>query len=276
MKPFTAALALQTGRVSPQTIINTAPGKIQLAGYTISDHKNYGMLTVEQIVQKSSNVGTVRMAQRMQAREMWEMFTSVGFGQKPQTEVPGATSGRLKPHKKWGPEGLATMSYGYGLQTSMLQLARAYTVFARDGEVAPLTFLQSSTPAAGVRVFSPQVALDMRHILQMASGTGGTAPKSQPPGYSVGGKTGTARKWDGNAYSQTKYHSFFVGISPISSPRLVVAVMIDEPRGGVYYGGEVAAPVFADVVQNALRTLGVVPDLPVKPDLTVTAVEESI
>jgi cell division protein FtsI (penicillin-binding protein 3) len=203
------------------------------------------------------------------------MYTRVGFGQKPQVEVPGAASGRVRPYKNWRPVEQATMSYGYGISVSMMQLARAYTAFARDGEMAQLTFLQSDAPAPAVRVFSPQVARDMRHMLQMAAGKGGTAPKSQAVGYSVGGKTGTARKLVGRAYSESKYRSFFVGLAPVSNPRLVVAVMIDEPGNGVYYGGEVAAPAFADIVQNALRTLGVPPDLAVQPDLTVVAVEES-
>jgi cell division protein FtsI (penicillin-binding protein 3) len=275
MKPFTAALALETRRVSPGTVINTAPGRMQVAGFTISDTSNHGALTVEQVVQKSSNIGTAKMAMQMQPREMWEFFTRIGLGQKPQIEVPGAVTGRLRPYKSWRPVEQMTMAYGYGLSASMLQLARAYTVFARDGELIPLTLLAADAPAAGYRVLSPATAQEVRRMLQMAAGPGGTAPKAQALGYSVGGKTGTARKLVGRSYSEQKYRAFFVGLAPVYQPRLVVAVMVDEPSRGVYYGGEIAAPVFAEVVQNALRTLGVAPDLPVKPDITVTAVEES-
>ncbi|MDE2048232.1 MAG: penicillin-binding protein 2, partial [Betaproteobacteria bacterium] len=235
----------------------------------------HGAITVQQIVQKSSNIGTAKIAMQMQPREMWEMFTRVGLGQKPQIEVPGAVAGRLRPYKHWRPVEQMTMAYGYGLSASVLQLAHAYTVFARDGELVPLTLLASDTPAVGTRVLSPGTVREVRKMLQMAAGPGGTAPKAQTLGYSVGGKTGTARKLVGHSYSDKKYRAFFVGIAPIDHPRLVVAVMVDEPSKGVYYGGEIAAPVFADIVQSTLRSLGVAPDLPVKPDITVTAVEEN-
>jgi cell division protein FtsI (penicillin-binding protein 3) len=277
MKPFTAALAIESKRVTPSTLINTAPGHMQIAGFTISDHNNNGTLSVAQIVQKSSNIGTAKLAMQMQPHEMWDMFTHVGLGQRPQLEVQGAVSGKLRPYKSWRPVEQVTMSYGYGLSASLVQLARAYTVFARDGELIPLTLLAqpSGTTAAGTRVLSPNTVTDIRKMLQAAAGPGGTAPKAQTAGYSVGGKTGTARKLVGREYSEQKYRSFFVGMSPIYQPRLVVAVMVDEPAKGVYYGGEISAPVFAEVVQNALRILGVAPDLPVKPDVSVQAVEEN-
>ncbi len=277
MKPFTAALAIESKRVTPSTLINTSPGRMQIAGYTISDHNNNGTLSVAQIVQKSSNIGTAKLALQMQPHEMWDMFTNVGLGQRPQLEVQGAVSGKLRPYKSWRPVEQVTMSYGYGLSASLVQLARAYTVFARDGELIPLTLLAQpgGAPVAGARVISVNTASDIRKMLQAAAGAGGTAPKAQTAGYSVGGKTGTARKLVGREYSEQKYRSFFVGMSPIYQPRLVVAVMVDEPAKGVYYGGEISAPVFAEVVQNALRILGVAPDLPVKPDVSVTAVEES-
>jgi cell division protein FtsI (penicillin-binding protein 3) len=275
MKPFTAALAMETRRANANSLINTSPGRIQVAGYTISDHHDNGTLSLAQVVQKSSNIGTAKLAMQMQPREMWELYTRVGLGQRPQIEVPGAVSGRVRPYKNWRPVEQMTMSYGYGLSTTMLQLTRAYTVFARDGELIPLTLLAAETPAPGVRVLSETTARETRKMLQLAAGPGGTAPKAQPAGYSVGGKTGTARKLVGREYSEKKYRSFFVGLAPVYQPRLVVAVMIDEPGKGTYYGGEVAAPVFAEVVQNALRTLGVAPDLPVKPDVTVAAVVES-
>ena len=263
MKPFIVSLALEKKLVTPQTPINTAPGRILISGLPITDSHPHGVLTVEQVIQKSSNVGTVKMAMQMQPREMWEIFTHAGFGQKPQIDFPGAVTGRLRPYKSWRPIEQATMSYGYGLSTSLLQLARAYTVFAHDGEVMPVSILRQTEPAAGQRVISPETARTMRQMLRLAAGPGGTAPKAQAIGYSVGGKTGTARKAEGKGYGN-KYRSWFVGLAPVDKPRIVVAVMVDEPGKGVYFGGDVAAPVFSQVVQQTLRMMNVPPDLDVK------------
>ncbi|WP_300552953.1 penicillin-binding protein 2 [Limnohabitans sp. Rim8] len=275
MKPFTVALALQQGLVKPETPIQTAPGKITITGSTISDVHAYGVLTVNEVIQKSSNVGTVKMAMQLQPREMWEMFADLGFGQKPQLPFPGVVSGRLRPYKTWRPVEQATMSYGYGVSSSLFQVARAYTVFARDGEIVPATLMKTNQPVVGTRVFSPEHAIAMRKMLQMASGPGGTGQKAQTMGYSVGGKSGTARKQEGKGYASKKYRGFFVGIAPIDQPRIVVAVMIDEPSNGVYYGGAVAAPVFSQTVQQTLRLMGVQPDMAVKPQIVAKAVEES-
>ena len=275
MKPFIAALALEKGLVRPETTIQTAPGRITIGGSTIGDAHPYGVLTVNEIIQKSSNVGTVKMAMQMQPREMWELYSEIGFGQKPQVPFPGAVSGRLRPHKSWRPIEQATMSYGYGLSASLFQLARAYSVFARDGELVPVTMLKSNEPAPGMRVFDAKHAAAVRHMLHLAAGPGGTAQKAQTMGYSVGGKTGTARKQEGKGYAAKKYRGWFVGLAPVDKPRIVVAVMIDEPTAGKYYGGEVAAPVFSATVQQTLRLLGVQPDMNVKPQIVVNAVEES-
>jgi cell division protein FtsI (penicillin-binding protein 3) len=275
MKPFIAAWAIETGRVSAGTPIATAPGSITITGSTIRDAHPHGVLTVSEVIQKSSNVGTVKMAMQMERREIWELYSQLGFGQKPQLQFPGAVSGRLRPYKSWRPIEQATMSYGYGLSTSLLQLARAYTVFARDGEVIPVSMLKRDAPVAGVRVLKRETARDLREMLRLAAGPGGTAPKAQAIGYSVGGKTGTAHKQEGKEYVTDKYRAWFVGIAPIEKPRIVVAVMVDEPSNGVHYGGDVAAPVFAQVVQQALRTLGVAPDLDVKPQIVATGVAES-
>jgi cell division protein FtsI (penicillin-binding protein 3) len=278
MKPFTVGLALETGRVKPNTVIDTAPGRMTITGSTISDVHPHGLLTVEQVIQKSSNVGTTKIAMQMQPREMWEMYTAIGLGQKPQIAFPGAVSGRLRPYKSWRPIEQATMSYGYGLSASLFQLAQAYTVFARDGELIPVTITRAEQPVGGVRVFSVETAREMRHMLQMAAGEGGTGPLAQTIGYSVGGKSGTAHKQEGKGYAEKKYRSWFVGVAPIDHPRIVVAVMVDEPSNGKYYGGAVAAPVFSQVVQQTLRTLGVAPDLEVKPQIVAhksEAVEES-
>ena len=275
MKPFAVALALEKGLVKPETPIQTAPGRITITGSTITDAHPHGVLTVNEVIQKSSNVGTVKMAMQLEPREMWEMFAQVGFGQKPQLPFPGVVSGRLRPYKTWRPIEQATMSYGYGISGSLFQVARAYTVFARDGEVVPATLMKAEQQVQGVRVFSAENAKSMRKMLQMAAGPGGTAQKAQTMGYSVGGKTGTAHKQEGKGYAGKKYRGFFVGMAPIEAPRIVVAVMIDEPTNGRYYGGDVAAPVFSQTVQQTLRMMGVQPDMAVKPQIVAKSVEES-
>jgi cell division protein FtsI (penicillin-binding protein 3) len=269
MKPFIAAWALETGRVRPETLIDTTPGRMQMAGHVISDHKPYGVLSVADVIKKSSNVGTVKLAMQLPPQEMWELYAQVGMGQRPQIEFPGVVSGKLRPWKTWRPIEQATMSYGYGVSVSLLQLARAYTVFARDGELIPLTLLRRDEPARGVRVLSAQTVRQVREMLRAATGPEGTAPKAQAIGYSVGGKTGTAVKQTGRQYTKGSYRSWFVGIAPISDPRIVVAVMVDEPTRGGFYGGEVAAPVFSQVVQQALRVLDVPTDLEVQPQIVV-------
>ena len=274
MKPFTAALALERGPWKPGTRIDTSPGHIVVTGSRINDAHPHGVLTLAEVIQKSSNVGTVKLAQQMPARAMWEMFTGIGLGQRPQIDFPGAVTGRLRPYKSWRPVEQATMSYGYGLSASLLQLAQAYTVFARDGELIPLTMLKAADgapPVTGRRVFEPAHASAVREMLRLAAGPGGTAPRAQALGYSVAGKTGTARKLEGKVYSTSKYRSFFVGVAPATQPRIVVAVMIDEPSRGVYYAGEVAAPVFSQVVQHTLRLMNVAPDLDVKAQISAPA-----
>jgi cell division protein FtsI (penicillin-binding protein 3) len=275
MKPFVIALALEKGLVKPETIIQTAPGKITISGSTITDAHPHGALTVNEVIQKSSNVGTVKMAMQMQPHEMWEMFSQVGLGQKPQVPFPGVVSGRLRAYKTWRPIEQATMSYGYGLSASLFQLARAYSVFARDGELVPVTLLKVNDRAPGVRVMEARHAHEVLNMLHMVTGPGGTAPKAQTMGYSVGGKTGTAHKQEGKGYADKKYRGFFVGIAPVDNPRIVVAVMIDEPSAGKYFGGDVAAPVFSETVQQTLRMLGVQPDMAVRPQIVANAVEES-
>lgn len=308
MKPITVALAMETRRVRPDTVIATAPGRLTIDGSTISDSHAHGDLTVAQVIQKSSNVGTAKIALQMQPREMWEMFSAVGLGKKPQLGFPGAVTGRLRPYKSWRRIEQVTMSYGYGLSSSLFQIAQAYSIFATDGELVPMTLIKrdqgdkppliaegngprptlafktafrpeavashpSSTPEAepvqvhGTPVISPETARAVRQMLQLTTGPGGTAPKAQAMGYSVGGKTGTAHKQEGRGYASNKYRSWFVGIAPISKPRIIVAVMVDEPGNGQYYGGLVAAPVFSQVVQQTLKRLGVLPDIEVQSQI---------
>ncbi|WP_418116707.1 peptidoglycan D,D-transpeptidase FtsI family protein [Variovorax sp. 350MFTsu5.1] len=266
MKPITIATALQLGRVTPKTIIDTNPGRITVSGATIHDDENFGVLTVEGVIQKSSNVGATKISQRMSAQEMWNSLTAVGLGQKPQTPFPGAVTGRLRPWKSWRPIEQATMSYGYGLSASLFQIAHAYTAFAHDGEVIPISLLKNhGEEPPGVQVFSPLVASEVRQMMHMAAAPGGTAPLAQTVGYSVGGKTGTAHKQVGKGYASNKYRAWYTGMSPIDKPRIIVAVMVDEPSAGKYFGGLVAAPVFSQVVQQTLRIMNVVPDLAVTP-----------
>ncbi|HCX81073.1 MAG: cell division protein [Curvibacter sp. RIFCSPHIGHO2_12_FULL_63_18] len=278
MKPFTIGLALETKRVTPQTIIDTTPGRITITGSTISDSHPNGVLTVEGVIQKSSNVGTTKIAMQMESREMWDLFTQAGFGQKPQIAFPGAVSGRLRPYKTWRPIEHATMSYGYGLSASLFQMVRSYTVFSHDGQLIPATLTKNSEPAVGVQVLSPRTAGQIRKMLQMAASPGGTGQKAQTMGYSVGGKSGTAYKLIGKSYGtdkNRKYRGWFVGMAPIDNPRIVVGVMIDEPSAGKHYGGDVAAPVFSETVQQTLRIMGVQPDMAVRPQIVADVVEES-
>ena len=276
MKPITIGMALELGRVRNDTVIDTSPGKYALGGFTISDTHNYGALTVDGVIQKSSNIGALKVAQRMAPQEMWNVHTALGYGQKPQIAFPGAASGRLRPWKSWKPVEQATIAYGYGLSASLFQMARSYTVFSNDGRVIPATMLKVSEPPAGAQVFSPKTAELVRHMLWLAAGPGGTGQKAQTVGYSVGGKSGTARKQQGKGYAAGKYRAWFTGMAPIDNPRIIVAVMVDEPSNGVIYGGAVAAPVFSEVVQQTLRMMGVAPDMAVKPQIVANAVEEPL
>ncbi len=278
MKPFTIGLALNTGRVKTSTVIDTSPGSVTITGATIRDAHPHGALTVEQVIQVSSNVGTTKIAMQMPATEMWETFSSAGFGQKPQIEFPGAVSGRLRPGKTWRPIEQATASYGYGLSASLFQMVRSYTVFSHDGQIIRATLLKNNEQPAGVPVFTADTAAKVRKMLQMAAGPGGTGPKAQTAGYSVGGKSGTAYKQVGKGYGSDgnrKYRSWFVGMAPIDQPRIVVGVMLDEPSAGKYFGGEVAAPVFSETVQQTLRVMGVQPDIAIRPQVVATGVQES-
>lgn len=265
MKPFTIGLALEEGKVRFDTQIQTAPGKLTIGPATIHDSHPYGLLTVAQVIQKSSNVGASKIALSMQPEDMWRMFDSLGFGTPLKLGFPGEASGRLRPAKTWKPIEQATMSYGHGLSVTLIQLAHAYMAFARDGDLVPLLLTKADGPVASDKsVYSAQTAHEIRAMLEMVVQPGGTAPRAQIPGYRVAGKTGTAHKIEGGVYAN-KYIASFVGFAPASDPRLIVAIMVDEPSAGKYYGGEVAAPAFAQLMEGALRTLGVPQDIPLKP-----------
>lgn len=263
MKPLTIAIALEKGAVKPDT--NMVIGAKYLVGpKPITDTHPYGNLTVAQIIQKSSNIGTAKIAMNsLSAEEMWDFYTAVGFGQAPKIGFPGAVAGTVHPFKKWMPTDQARIAFGYGISASLFQVARAYTVFARDGELVPLTIERSPEFKPGTKILSPKTAIEMRNMMEAVTEPGGTAIKAQAEGFRVGGKTGTAHKLVGKGYGN-KYRAYFAGLAPVSAPRIVVAVMIDEPTGGSHYGGDVAAPVFSTIVSETLHTLNVLPDNKVK------------
>jgi cell division protein FtsI (penicillin-binding protein 3) len=269
MKPFIAAHAIDSGRVTPTTTLATA--SFAVSGFPVTDVHAYPQLTVAEIIQKSSNVGVAKLAMQLPTREMWELYAGLGFGQRPQLDFPGVASGKLRPHKSWKPVDQSRLAYGYGLSASLLQMARSYTVFSRDGELIPVSMARLDAPPAGTRVFKPETARQLREMLRAAAGPGGTAPAAMTPGYSVGGKSGTAHKQEGAGYAKDKYRSWFVGLAPVEAPRVIVGVMVDEPSAGKHYGGAVAAPVFSQVVAATLRTQGVAPNLEVKPAITAAA-----
>lgn len=274
MKPITVALALQLKRVTPSTVFATT-GKFNYEGATISDTHNYGSLTVSGIIQKSSNIGTTKIAMLLKAQEMWDMYANLGLGQAPKLGFPGAVAGRVRPAKSWRPIEQATMSYGYGLSVSLMQVAHAYTIFAHDGELIPITMFRTNGPATGDQVVSPQVARDVRAMMETVTAPGGTAPEAQVMGYRVGGKTGTAYKHVGKGYDRSKYRASFIGLAPMSNPRIIVAVSVDEPSAGSHYGGAVAGPVFAAITGGTLRALNVQPDSPIRQLVVSDKVQES-
>ncbi|TDR30831.1 peptidoglycan D,D-transpeptidase FtsI family protein [Hydromonas duriensis] len=277
LKPFAVSLALEQGVVAPTTMIDAQGGKLTIGDATISDSHPNGALTVEQVIQKSSNVGTSKIALKLKPEDMWNMFNNLGFGQSYKVGFPSVAAGILRPYKSWMPIEQATMSYGHGIAMSLLQLTHAYTVFARDGDIIPLTFIKASTADAvqGKKVYSPKTVAAMRKMMEMATEPGGTAPKAQVIGYRVAGKTGTAYKVEGNGYNKNKYVASFAGLAPASKPRIVVTVMVDEPPAAEHFGGLIAAPVFSQIVSETLRTLSVAPDAPYKTAISTVGVEES-
>lgn len=258
MKPFTVALALEKGKVGPTTMIPTGTGRMTIGTATIGDTHSNGTISVAQVIEKSSNIGTAKIALQMQPQEMWEMFTSVGFGQQPRYGFPGAVAGRVRPYKSWRPIEQATMSYGHGISVSLFQMAQSYMIFARDGDMIPLTFFKRDDMPAGRQIISEKTAREMRQMLEMVTGNEGTARRAQVAGYRVAGKTGTAYKIENGRYVR-KYVGSFVGFAPASDPRVIIAVMIDEPTVG-HYGGSAAAPVFSSVAADVLRAMNISPD----------------
>lgn len=261
LKPFTVASAIEVGNVTPETMIQTSPGYISIGPATIRDAHPQGLLSVAQVIQKSSNVGAAKMALALDRKTMWNFYSQVGFGHITNIGFPGEARGRLRDFKTWRPIEQATMSYGHGISLTLLQLARAYTVFANEGEVKPVSMFKQMDVPVGEQVFSPTTANNVKDMLELVVQPGGTALKAQVPGYRVAGKTGTAHKPGVGGYEAHKYVSSFVGMAPASKPRLIVAVMVDEPSNGQYYGGSVAAPIFSRVMGESLRMLSVPQDM---------------
>ncbi len=263
LKPFTVASALEAGGIKPDTIFQTAPGTLTIGKATISDSHREGPLTVAQVIQKSSNVGAAKIALTLSPQTLWETFSRSGFGASTGSGFPGEVNGKLRPYQTWRPIEQATMSYGHGIAVNLLQLARAYTLFSEEGKLKPVSLLKVTTPVVGKQVISRDTALAVSKMLEMVVQPGGTAPLAQISGYRVAGKTGTSHKLEGKGYAKDRYIATFVGYAPVSKPRLIIAVMLDEPSAGQYFGGTVAAPVFSQVMVGALRILNVPHDAPI-------------
>jgi cell division protein FtsI (penicillin-binding protein 3) len=277
LKPFTMGLALDLGRITLNTQFNTGNGQILFHGERITDVSRQKSLDPMGIMTKSSNIGMALISEKLKNKEMWTRFTELGFGHAPDIGFPGAAAGRLRPWERWRPIEKATMAYGYGLSTSLMQLARAYTAFARDGDMVNLTLIKRKDSPATVPVYPPDIAREIRLMLEASTGPEG-AKLAQVQGYRVAGKSGTARKWVNGEYSKKFYRSSFAGFGPVSDPRIVVALSIDEPSGEHYYGGRVAAPVFAEIMGRTLRMMGVEPDAPVESEVVAktTALEQGV
>ncbi len=262
MKPIAAAAALEFGGYSPSTRIDTSPGYMSIGPATIHDAHPHDVLTLAEVVKKSSNVGSAKIALSLEKKKLWNTFNGLGFGAKTKVGFPGEARGKVRDYTTWRPIEQATMSYGHGISVTLLQMARAYTVFANDGKLMPVSLMKRDKQPEGHQVFSPKVANDVKDMLEMVVQPGGTGLKAQVAGYRVGGKTGTAHKLGPQGYEKDKYVGSFVGLAPASNPRYIMAVVIDEPTLGGYYGGTVAAPVFSTVMSEVLRLMSVPHDAP--------------
>ncbi len=276
LKPFTIACALESGKFSSNTVIDTTPGVLQVGDRTIRDVHNYGVLTVAGVIEKSSNVGASKIALALNKKSIWEMLRHVGFGQATGAQLPGEVPGLLNPPSSWVPVEQASISFGYGISVTPLQLARAYLTLANDGQAMPLTLRRSESLAQGERVMSQITARRVQSMLELAVSNAGTGKAAQVADYRVAGKTGTVRKLTAGGYSEEKYVAWFAGFAPATSPRLVMVVAVDEPTRGGYYGGEIAAPVFGRVMTGALRLLDVAPDAPRQSPRLMTVKSEQV
>ena len=273
IKPVVVALSIDEGKVRPHSLIDTSPGWYKIGPAVIHDTSNHGAMTVAEAVQKSSNIALAKLALNLPAETIWTKYQQYGLGSRPELTFPGVASGKVRPYQRWRPIEQATMAYGYGLSTSLLQIAQVYTAYAGDGRMHRVSLMLGDTGAGAAgealpstarhpAVTTPATARAIRAMLEMATGVGGTGRAAAVEGYRIGGKTGTARKQVGATYTKNRYRALFVGMAPMSDPRLIVAVMIDDPAGKAFYGGTVAGPVFSGVTGGALQLLGVPPDAP--------------
>ena len=262
VKPFTVAAALQAGIVRPDSILDTRPGFMKVGRHTISDVRNYGVIDVRKVIKKSSNVGAGKLALELDPADLRDMFHRVGFGTPTGSRFPGEAEGTLTDSDGWRKVHRVTLSFGYGLATTPLQIARAYAAFGNGGVLPEVSFIKTNGTAPAPRAMPASVAAQVLGMLEEVVEPGGTGSRARVDGYRVGGKTGTTRKSEAGGYSQDRYHSAFAGLAPLSNPRLSVVVVVDEPGGDAYYGGAVAAPVFSDIVEGSLRVLGIAPDGP--------------
>lgn len=260
IKPFSVASALDSGHFKPNTVIDTSPGWIRVGHNIVMDHERQGLLTVTQVLQKSSNVGVTKMVLSLPSNQLWDELHRMGFGEPTGIAFPGEQDGSLVKHDPWGQFVLATMAFGYGISATPLQLARAYSVIANDGVRLPVSLLKLNTPPAGEQVMNKQRAHELLAMLETVVQKGGTAEAASVPGYRVAGKTGTAKLAGPHGYLQHRYTSTFIGIAPVTNPRLVVAVIIHDPQGKQYYGGQVSGPVFSRIMEGTLRILDIPPD----------------
>lgn len=260
MKPFTVAAGMESGLFDATTIIDTAPGYMQVGRNKVRDHGDYGSIDLATLLLKSSNVASAKIALAITPEQHWNLLSKVGFGRTTSMGFPGEARGKLVGYERWRPIERATLSFGYGLSSSVLQLAHAYSALANDGLLMPVTLIKSEKSSEGEQVISASVAKQVRTMLQGVVSKAGTAPRAQVHGYSVAGKTGTVKKAMAGGYAEDKYLGVFAGMAPASDPKLVLVVLIDEPRAGDYYGGLVAAPVFSRVMSGALRLMNIAPD----------------
>lgn len=268
IKPFVAALALDSKAISLNTMFATGSGSYRYQGHTITDVSRYnGTLNVAGILRRSSNIGMTMIAERLRAEQMWTVFKALGFGKAPEIGFPGIATGTLRPWDRWRLIEKATMSYGYGVSTSLLQIAHAYTSLARDGEMINLSLLQDNKPKKTLQVFSKETARNVRQMLEDAAGPTGSKIQAQVEGYRIGGKSGTARKIVNGKYSRSDYRGSFVALAPVSNPRIVVAVTVDNPRKAGYYGTLIAGPAAAEIISGTLRYMSVPPDINTGPTL---------
>ena len=275
MKPFTVAAALDKGTIRADTVIDTAPGYFRLGAAQVKDHKNLGAIDVATILSRSSNVGASKIALGLDKRELRKVMDELGFGRSAQTGFPGEVAGQLSDYRRWAQIDQATLAFGYGISVTTLQLAQAYGALANDGVLMPVSLLKREQAPQGRRVFTAKTATQIRKMLESVVAADGTAPDAAVLGYRVAGKTGTVKKFGRDGYSDDRYQSLFAGLAPARNPRIVMAVMLNEPRAGKFYGGQVAGPVFSEVMAETLRLLNVEPDVVIDPALRLAKAGEA-